>query len=134
MRRRSASARSKSARIAGQRYGKALAAMEDSRRRAKRTEPARYQHIWEGQPDDMSDRPKVLTYDMVNKCVKAWDLRPKPRGAFRTAGLDIADTGADKNCLSVRAGPELYRIVDWKGSEEWTIADTARKSEQISTC
>ena len=42
------------------------------------------------------------------------------RGAFSTAGLDVADTGDDQNALCLRAGPELYYLDLWRGSEEFT--------------
>ena len=103
---------------------------ERQRQDDERDNPSRYAHIWEGQPDDASDRPKVLPYELLMACVKAWDKRPQPKGAFRTAGLDLADTGADKNCLAMRSGPELYRVDTWHGSEEWTPTHTARHAAE----
>ena len=46
----------------------------------------RYDHIWEGEPDDASAARKVLPYGLLRQCVDAWDLRPD-RGAFGTSGL-----------------------------------------------
>ena len=62
------------------------------------SEPERYAHIWEGEYDDVSDKRKVLPFALLRTCVDAWDKRPI-RGSFVDAGLDVADTGMDKNAL-----------------------------------
>ncbi len=97
------------------------------RRLCEQTEPHRYLHIWEGEPDDTSDRQKVMTYEMLRICVEAWDKRPT-RGAFTMAGLDVADTGSDNNAFAVRSGPELFYVDTWKGSIKFTTSETARKA------
>ena len=94
----------------------------------RETEPDRYFHIWEGHYDDVSEKRKVLPYAMLQKCVDAWDRRPNPRGAFPSSGLDIADTGADRNSYAERSGPELYRLENWRGSDKWTVDKTARRA------
>ena len=70
-------------------------------------EPLRYNHIWEGGLDELSEARKVLPMYLLRQCVAAWDRRPV-RGAFGTGGFDVADTGADANALALRVGPELY--------------------------
>ena len=99
----------------------------------RETEPDRYGHIWDGLYDDHSEKRKVLPYAMLDKCVQAWKLRPKPRGAFASAGLDIADTGADSNAYAERSGPELYLMDKWKGSNRWTVDKTARHAAAMAT-
>lgn len=101
---------------------------ERSRLRDKRENPDRYAHIWEGEPDDVSEKRKVLPYALLEACVDAWERRPKPRGAHSVAGLDVSDTGADKNALCHRSGPELYRMDLWRGSESFTTSETARRA------
>ena len=105
---------------------------DELRREFERTDPLRYAHIWEGMPDDASAARKILPYHMLRKCVQLWERRPEFRGAFSTAGLDAADTGADWNALALRSGPELYRIDMWKGSEEWTLSETAKHASHIA--
>lgn len=88
--------------------------------------PDRYPHVWEGEPDDVSAAKKVLPFALLRKCVEAWDKRPI-RGTFQQAGFDVADTGDDKNSLAIRAGPELYHIERWHGSQDYTVGDSTRK-------
>lgn len=97
----------------------------------KRLYPDRYPHVWEGQPDDYSAARKVIPYAMLQQCVDAWDRRP-PLGAFRTAGLDVADTGADRNFLAIRGGPSLFHTDRWHGSLSFTPSDTARRAADIA--
>ena len=103
---------------------------ERDRIRYKSKNPDRYPHIWEGGFDDASAEQKVLPYALLMLCVEAWDKRPE-RGAFAAAGLDVADTGDDQNSLTLRSGPEMFKVERWRGSMEITTADTARKSEKI---
>ncbi len=100
------------------------------RRRDKVSDPERYAHIWEGEYDDVSAKRKVLPFALLRTCVDAWDKRPT-RGAFIDGGLDVADTGTDKNALCVRCGPELFRFETWRGSQSFTPSDTARKAKRI---
>ena len=54
---------------------------ERDRVEAKESNPDRYPHIWEGEPDDVSDKRKVLPYALLQRCVDAWHLQtPAPRG------------------------------------------------------
>ena len=96
----------------------------------QRDNPERYKHIWLGEPDDAGEARKVLPYYLLDYCVKMWDKRPE-RGAFVTAGLDVADTGADKNALALRSGPELFRLETWRGSDSFTTSDTAARAARI---
>ena len=100
------------------------------RLRDKAQNPKRYGHIWEGDFDDASEKRKVLPYGLLRLCIDAWPRRPV-RGAFSTAGLDVADTGDDQNALCLRAGPELYFMQLWRGSDTFTTSDSARKAAKI---
>ena len=73
----------------------------------------------------------MLPMYLLRQCVAAWDRRPV-RGAFGTGGFDVADTGADANALALRVGPELYHIEKWRGSDEWTVSDSARHAGQVT--
>lgn len=101
------------------------------RLRDKQENPLRYDHIWEGQPDDVSAARKVLPYALLRKCVEAWDKRPE-RGAFGTAGFDVADTGAASNTLALRSGPELFHVERWRGSDEYTISRSASHAAEVT--
>ena len=89
----------------------------------------RYDHVWEGEPDDASAARKVLPYGILRSCVDAWDLRPT-RGAFGTSGFDVADTGADANALAQRFGPELFAVDTWHGSDDFTVSDSSRRAAE----
>ena len=108
-----------------------LQELEESRRKYKRDWPERYPHEYLGEPDDRSDKPKVLPRALLNMCVEAWPMRPHPRGAFSTGGLDVADMGIDENVLCLRSGPELYQMERWRGSSEWTTSKTGRRAAKI---
>ena len=101
--------------------------------RDNRNNPERYPHIWEGEPDDASAARKVVPRALLQICVDAWEKRPKPRGAIITAGLDVADTGADYNAFTLRSGPELFLFDRWRGSQAFTTSDTARKAAAQAT-
>ena len=98
-----------------------------SRLRDQIENPQRYEHIWEGQPDDAGDVRKVLPYGLLQLCVDAWDKRPI-RGVFGTSGFDVADTGDDENAWAGRFGPELFWIETWRGTDDFTVSDSARKA------
>ena len=102
-----------------------------SRLDSKEENPLRYEHIWEGGLDELSEARKVLPMYLLRQCVAAWERRPV-RGAFGTGGFDVADTGADANALALRVGPELYHIEKWRGSDEWTVSDSARYAGQVT--
>ena len=75
----------------------------------------------------MSAKRKVLPFALLQLTVDAWPQRP-PRGAFRTAGLDVADTGDDLNSYAARSGPELFHVESWLGSLAYTPSHTARRA------
>ena len=79
-----------------------------------KTDPARYPHIWLGEPDDSSDKPLVLPYDKIMSARNAWSS--KLAGKYEHAGFDVADTGDDYCALAVRAGPVLKHLELWKAS------------------
>lgn len=89
--------------------------LETNRQEDLANEPERYPHIWLGEPDDVSDKRKVLPYHLLELCVQAWDA-PKPPECLNGllhAGLDVADTGVDKNAYITRRGPALHRCERW---------------------
>ena len=99
----------------------------------KRANPDEYGHIWKGDFYDVSARKKVLPYPLLKQCVDAWHLRPKHPSAFRFGGLDVADTGLDKNVLALRAGPCLDEVHKWRGSLKFTTSDSARKAANLGS-
>ena len=88
---------------------------------ARLDDPGRFPHLYLGVPDDEGDKRKALTYKMVETCVEAWDRREEwgGRGYEATgrvhAGLDLADTGADRNALIARRGPLIFHVENWTG-------------------
>lgn len=97
----------------------------------KADNPLMYDHIWEGQPDDAGAAKKVLPYNLLRKCVDSYHKRPV-RGAFKTAGFDVADTGAASNTLCLRSGPELFGLHKWKGSELVAVSDSAVRAANLA--
>ena len=101
------------------------------RLRDKEENPLRYDHIWEGEPDDVAAARKVLPYALLRHCVDAWERKPE-RGAFGTSGFDVADTGADSNALVCRVGPEWFSTDKWQGSDAFTASHSAKKAADIT--
>lgn len=101
--------------------------MEDDRQRTLSLTPDRYDHIWEGMPDDEGDQRKVLPYSLVRECVEAYSRFEPPRHGLIHAGLDVADTGADKNALAARVGPVLIYLDQWRAE---TLGITSRRTHQ----
>ena len=57
-----------------------------SRLDSKEENPLRYEHIWEGGLDELSEARKVLPMYLLRQCVAAWERRPV-RGAFGTGRI-----------------------------------------------
>ena len=91
---------------------------ERDRLRDLEAEPERYQHIWEGLPDDGDATRHVLTFDMMAKCVEAYKKsKAPPRGARPSiAGLDIAEGGTDRCALVIGTGPTIEYLDVWPGT------------------
>ena len=101
--------------------------LEINRQEDLRNEPERYAHIWLGEPDDVSSDRKVLPYDLLNMCVEAWPQRPSAEiSGVVHCGLDVADTGADRNAIVARRGPELLDIDRWASTH---LGQTARRAK-----
>ena len=95
----------------------------------KRDEQETYQNVWEGVPYGDSDVRKVITYEMALACIEGWEKfvktsEYKPTGRL-DAGLDVADTGTDRNALVARRGSVLMHAERFSKP---IPADTARKA------
>ena len=92
---------------------------ERTRRYYEEHEPLLYPWVYEGEPYDGDGSHKVLPYSTVERCVKAWKAGLAPpeeeRQRFCYAGLDLADGGANKCALAIRAGPVIERLDRWPG-------------------
>ena len=100
--------------------------LELSRQDDKRVEPERYAHIWLGMPDDVSDQRRVLPYHLLDLCVQSWKDRPVHLlGGQIHAGLDVADTGVDRNAYVIRQGPEMLNVKRWSSTH---LGRTARRA------
>lgn len=88
--------------------------LEMERQRCLKSQPERYAHVWDGEPDDNGGAYKVLKYGTLLKCVDAHiKLNYTPSG-FGYSGLDVADGGNDTNCWSRRKGSLLQDVKEWK--------------------
>ena len=99
--------------------------LERERLICKRDEPDRYPHIWLGEPDDAGEARKVLPYAMAQACVEAWHKLADNTGRIH-AGLDVADTGADRNAMVGRRGPAVIYVDSWNGG---TLGETTRQAD-----
>ena len=92
--------------------------LETERIDFQRNEPGRYAHVYDGRPDDGDASKQVLTYDMLEACIEAFQKGLAPRIEDRLpvhAGLDIAEGGEDKCCQVVRCGPVVEYLDTWPG-------------------
>ena len=90
-------------------------------------EPDRYPHIWLGVPDDEGAARKVLPFAMIERCVEAYDQVNLSELAGRLdVGLDVADSGADRNALVARRGPLILHAESWSSQ---VLGDTARRAD-----
>ncbi len=88
--------------------------LEDERLLCLENEPQRYKHIWLGEPDDNSQDKIILPFPWLLKAVDAHiELGIDITGTY-TSGLDVADTGSDKNCWSLMKGPLLEDVKEWQ--------------------
>ena len=101
--------------------------LEIERQADLRDNPERYPHLWLGEPDDVSDARKVLPYALLQQCVDAWPRRPLDAGVAH-AGLDVADTGGDKNAFTLRRGPNLTHAERWSAK---TLGRTAARTDKL---
>ena len=98
---------------------------EESRLRMKVQNPERYAHVWLGEPDDGATARKLLPYGDLLQVTKK-----KETSGHIYAGLDIADTGQDRNALVIRQGPCIIYHERWSGVR---INDTVRRAVRICT-
>ena len=72
-------------------------------------DPEREPHVYGGEPDDGDGSKKVLPRASLDACVRAWKAGLAPpkeaRQPLSYAGLDLAEGGANKCSLTIRAGP-----------------------------
>ena len=103
--------------------------LEEERQACLRDDPERYAHIWQGEPDDEGELPKVLPYFLAQICVDAWGRRSEEGHCY--VGLDVADSdaGGDKNAVAVRKGASIVHVEDWSSSDQGA---TTRRS--LSLC
>ena len=109
---------------------------ESSRRQAeamKKSNPIRYRHIWLGEPDDGGGDDKILAYDVLMACVRAYKLGHAPSredAPICEGGLDIADAGDNLNALVVRRGPTIEHVEIWATERAGYLTPTARRAHE----
>lgn len=92
--------------------------LEEQRAYDEEYEPTLYKWKWLGHPLDTGGRNEMLPYDMLKRCVKAFEegFAPNVEGLPLThAGLDLAEGGMDKCALVVRQGPVVLLVDQWPG-------------------
>ena len=77
-----------------------------------------YRHDWLGELLPDAGLRRVLPIERLRKCVKAFnDHKDLIYNSRTDVGLDVADTGTDRNALAVRRGPGVTHIETWRGTE-----------------
>ena len=86
-------------------------------------EPELYAHIWLGETLDDGSIRKVLSFALAELCVDAHKkLGWSYDGQRRHVGLDVADTGPDKNCAAIRFGSMITDVSSWVAPTTWETA------------
>ena len=88
--------------------------LQEERLECLRDEPDRYEYIWEGGFDDEGAERHVLSYAVLMDCVKAFEQGLAPKGGVCHAGLDVADSGADRSAQVFRRGPVIEGYDVWR--------------------
>lgn len=103
------------------------AELEEERLICLEQEPSRYPHIWLGQPDDEGDTKLLLPYGQISQCVDAHlKVGYKAEGRVH-AGLDVADSGADRSAIVNRRGPLIENARRWHAP---SLGVTARRAHE----
>ena len=103
--------------------------LEEERLDCLKYEPERYAHIWLGETDDEGEARLVLPFSLIEQCVdahKRLGIRREDIDGRLDAGLDVADTGADRNALVMRRGPLVEHIEMWSAQ---TLGQTTRRAD-----
>ncbi len=98
--------------------------MERERQIYLKDDPERYAHVWLGEPDDEGTARKVLPFAMLERCVDAHvglDIEGRV-----DVGLDVADSGADRNALVARRGPLILHAESWSSQ---VLGQTATRAD-----
>lgn len=101
----------------------------------RRESPAEFAHVWLGNPDDGDADKTVLPYGLLTPCVaeETWKLYAHQANPLPVdLGLDIADSGVDKNSLAHRAGPLLYSVTSWPTEKPGHLSPTATRAHDLA--
>ncbi|MCB5411791.1 PBSX family phage terminase large subunit [Pseudogemmobacter sp. CC-YST710] len=93
---------------------------------AKRAEDEEdFAHIYLGQPRE-DDDAVVIKRSWVMAAINACGKLGLSKGPGRRVGFDVADSGDDKNALTLMEGIEASRIEEWKGGEDELLKSAGR--------
>ena len=109
--------------------------LEEERVRFQMENPDRYQHVWEGTPDDGDADTQVLTYNVLRQCVKAWDeglAPPYDDAPVTDGGLDLAFGGGDRCAIVVRRGPVIEHLDTWPGVAGYLTPAASRAHQALT--
>ena len=106
---------------------------EELRREWEKHDPITYPTEWLGIPDDADAEKHILTYGVLLKCVKAYDLyAQRQTDTLVDAGLDVADAGKNYNAMCVRRGAAIEHIEKWPAEQAGYLAPTAARADRIA--
>ena len=97
-----------------------------------KTEPERYEHIWNGDLDDEGLARRIMRYADLEECI---DLHRKLESNGKNidyagrvhVGLDLADQGRDRNALVARRGPLVVNLQSFSSP---TISNTVEEANR----
>ncbi len=102
---------------------------EEERLECLRVEPEVYPHRYLGKPDDEGQTKKLLPFVLLQACENGWEQFGIPllEKFPHYSGLDIADTGVNRNAWANRAGPCLADLQMWRAP---SLGVTTRKADR----
>ena len=110
-----------------------LSGLEIERATCEKYAPALYRHIWLGEVESDPSIRKVLPYDLIERCIgahKVLGYEPPSQG-FKHSGLDVADTGPDRNSWAFRNQALLSNLEVWDGMDTYETAVVAHNHNEL---
>ena len=95
--------------------------MEEERVDMLEDQPERYNHVWNGVPDEEGDRQKVLPESYLRTMFEMWDRRGNASELYEGrfyGGLDVADSELGRNSQTIRQGGIVHDIMVRTGEIE----------------
>lgn len=93
------------------------ASAKEKAERLKKADPDAYRHIYLGEPV-ASDGMALIRYEWIEAATDAHIKLGIDMSGARTAGYDVADSGDDKNAVTVMDGAICIHLEEWAAPED----------------